>query len=361
MAVPAGERIPLSGVDRVALSPREREILDTIVGHYIQTGTPVSSRAIAKVNREGLSAATLRSIMADLEEAGYVTHPHTSAGRVPTDSGYRYYVDSLTSRPSLSTTERRQIAEHIYAAGGIDSLLARCCRLLSTESHQIGVGTLPDLQVTVFRHVELVKLTDRRLLVLFVAASGLVFQHVIDATVEETQAELERQANFLNVELAGRTLPAVRDHLAQLMREERVAYDRLARRALQFGAQYFAFEPELAGEVCVEGAESLLDRKDLAEFDRMKALLSALEDKRRAILLLNSCLGTEGIVTAIGSENAAPELAGCSLVATSYRFDESKAGMVGIIGPTRMDYDRAMALVEYVAQLLGEALAASRS
>jgi heat-inducible transcriptional repressor len=313
------------------------------------------------VNSEHLSSATLRSIMADLEEAGYISHPHTSAGRVPTDSGYRLYVDALDTSRGLSRGERTRLSENLHATGSLDSLVARCCKLLSAASRQVGVGTAPDRQATIFRHVELVKLSDQRVLVLFIAASGIVAQHVVAMRLPETQAELDRHAGYLNEQLGGRTLDQVRDRLLHLMREERATYDQLARRALELGALYFAEERSPARELYVDGAEHLIDRPDLADFDRMKALLSALEEKSRILRLLDSCLASDGVVTAIGSENDEPILRSCSIVATSYGVDDTRMGSLGIIGPTRMDYDRARALVEYVSKLLGGALAPSRS
>lgn len=351
----------VSPSDRPALNPREREVLAQIVGHYIETGTPVSSRSIAKVNSEQLSSATLRSIMADLEEAGYITHPHTSAGRVPTDLGYRHYVNALDTSRQLGRDEQRRLAETLYAAGGLDSLVSRCCKLLSAASNQVAVGTEPDRSTTAFRHVEFVKLSEERLLVLFIAASGIVLQHVVATRVHETQGELDRHAGFLNSELAGCTLAEIRSRIAQMMRNERAQYDALARRALELGSRYFADGSTDGRELYVDGAEHLLDRPDPGDFDRMKGLLAALEQKSRIIRLLDSCLGTGGVVTAIGSESGEAGLTGCSIVATSYGVDDTRMGMLGIIGPTRMEYDRAMALVDYVSKLLGAALASSRT
>jgi heat-inducible transcriptional repressor len=347
-------------IDVGSLGPREREVLETVVEQYIQTGAPVGSRLLSKTNTERLSPATIRSIMADLEEAGFLAHPHTSAGRVPTDLGYRFYVDTLPRDRRLSAGERRQLSETLHATGGLDSLVARCCRLLAAATSQVSVGTLPAVERTTFRHVELVKVSPERLLVLFVASSGLVHQAVVQARVPESQGELDRHARYLNTELEGRTLVEVRDHLADLMREERAAYDALVRRALELGSQYFATGPAGDGELVVDGTERFFARPDLSDFDRMKALIAALEDKSRILRILNSCLERPGLTTAIGSENAEPDLAGCSVIASSYGFGQTPAGALAVIGPTRMDYDRAMALVSYVAELLGSALASSR-
>lgn len=342
------------------LTPREHEVLTGIVRHYVQTGVPAASRTLSKVNSEGLSPATIRGIMAELEEQGYLTHPHTSAGRFPTDMGYRYYVDTLNPREPLTEAERQALRDDLYAAGGMDSLISRCCRLLSVASSMVAVGTGPGQSVIRFRHVELVKLNERRLLVLFISGSGLVQQRVIETPVPETQVELTRYANYLNHELADRTLSEVRDHVADLMEEEQAAYDALARRALDLGAAYFAQASD-EGELVVDGTDLLLEEQpSLEDFDRMKSLLVALRKKSRIIRLLNSCLDRTGVTTAIGVETDAPELAGCALVAASYEFEAVPAGTIGIIGPTRMDYDRAMALVEYVSGLLGGALAEAR-
>lgn len=346
---------------RRPLSSREQEVLHAVVVHFIQTGVPVSSRVVSRVNSEHLSPASLRAIMADLEEAGYITHPHTSAGRIPTDLGYRMHVDTLASRPTLSGVERRALQEGLYAVGDIDSLVARCCKLLSAASNQVAVGTEPSGPVTTFRHVELLRLAPHRVLVLFISSSGLVRQHVLATTEDLPSHELQRLANFLNDELQGRTLPGVRQRLVQLMEDERTQYDQLVRRALEVGQRFFAADDSVGLEVHVDGTEHLLERPDPADFDRMKSLVTALEDKRRVIRLLDACMRDEGIVTAIGSENADPDLQGLSVVATSYVIDTAKVGVLGIIGPTRMEYDRAMALVGYVSELLGAALRGTRA
>ena len=350
-----------SAPERRALSPREQEVLQAVVSHYIQTGAPVSSRAVSRVNSERLSPASLRAIMADLEEAGYITHPHTSAGRVPTDLGYRMYVDALDARQSLSDLERRDLLDSLYATGDIESLVARCCKLLSVASNQIGIGTEPARAVITYRHVELVRLAANRVLVLFISSNGLVRQHVVATSEDLPPGELQRLAGFLNGELQGRSLADVRAHLVTLLRQERAQYDVLVRRALEIGSRFFVSEEMQSRELHVDGAEKLLERPDPSDFDRMKGLVAALEDKHRLVRLLDACLANEGILTAIGSENDDPSLHGLSVVATSYELDSTKVGMIGIIGPTRMDYDRAMALVGYVSEILGTALRGTRS
>jgi heat-inducible transcriptional repressor len=280
---------------------------------------------------------------------------------VPTDAGYRYYVDALEGPARLPRHEREALARNLHAAGDIDSLLERCCRLLSAASQQVAVGTAASLPQTMFRHVELVRINDDRLIVLLITASGVVYQRVIEAKIEASQADLDRYARFLNEEMEGRTLGQVRDHLAELLATERLAYDGLARRAVELGSRYFAEAVEAEGRLCVDGAERLLERPDLADFDRMKTLVSALDDKRRMLRLLGRCLERSGVSAAIGSENAEPELEGVAIVTASYGDGQSRVGTLGIIGPTRMHYDRAMALVGHVAELLSRAYAASRS
>jgi heat-inducible transcriptional repressor len=351
----------IRNTERRPLSSREREVLQAVVSQYIQTGTPVSSRVVSRVNSEHLSPASLRAIMADLEEAGYITHPHTSAGRIPTDLGYRVYVDALEAHASLSDSERRELLDNLYATGDIDSLVRRCCKLLSVASNQVAIGTEPPRVATTFRHVELVRLAPHRVLVLFIASSGIVRQHVVATTEDVAPSELQRLAGFLNDELEGRSLEDVRGRLVELMQHERTQYDALVRRALEIGQRFFAVEGLSERELHVDGTEKIFDRPDPSDFDRMKALVAALDDKRRIVRLLDACLANEGVITAIGSEHGDPHLQGLSVVATSYVVESGSIGTLGIIGPTRMDYDRAMALVGYVAELLGTALRGGRS
>ena len=225
----------------------------------------------------------------------------------------------------------------------------------------MGVGTEPVHAVNTYRHVEFLRLGAERVLVMFISSSGLVRQHVVVTAEDLSQAELVRLANYLNQELLGRSLLDVRARLVELMRGERAQYDQLIRRALEIGAQFFSQEGLDQRELHVDGAGNLLERPDPADFDRMKALLAALEDKHRIVRLLDACVAKRGVITAIGSENRDPEFEGLSVVASSYSLGDCKVGMLGIIGPTRMDYDRAMALVEHVAQLLGTALDGGRA
>lgn len=344
------------------LSPREHEVLRGIVRHYVQTGSPVASRTLARQNSESLSAATIRAIMADLEEAGYLAHPHASAGRVPSELGYRYYVDTLDPRRALADAERAALADDLTAEGQIDSLVSRCCRLLSAASSQVAVGTSPDTATTVFRHLEFVKLTDRRLMVLFISEAGIVHQKVLDVAVPESRDELTRYANYLNEELGGRSLREVRDKVTELMRHDGATYDALVRRALVLGSRYFLESDPHAESLFVDGTDRLLQGPpSLEDFDRMKALLAAIQEKHRILRLLDRCLDGAGVRTAIGSETEDPELSTCSLVAAPYGGGGGSLGTIGIIGPTRMDYDRAIQLVGYVADLLGTTLERVRS
>ncbi|MEM7246146.1 MAG: heat-inducible transcriptional repressor HrcA [Acidobacteriota bacterium] len=342
------------------LGPRHQEVLEQVVEHYIQTGSPVASRRLAQLNSEGLSSATIRGLLAELEEAGLLSHPHTSAGRLPTDLGYRAYVNKHSAeeeRRVLTPQECSELELSVTAEGPLDSLVDRCCHLLSVASSMVAIGLRPEHGSTIYRHVELIRIAERRVLVLFIAGSGVVRQQVVVLSEDESQSDLARYAAFLNEELAGRSLGEVRDLIIGRMKEERTVYDKLVRRALIVGGRYFLSDDDPGDELLVDGTDRILEEPPgPADFDQMKALLAALEQKRRIVHMLNSCLNHDEVTTTIGSEHEDPDLTHCSIVATNYSCDDERIGAIGLIGPTRMDYDRAIALVDHVAGLLGRTL-----
>src|SRR3954447_2317914 len=333
-----------------ALPERDRRILGVVVQAYIDSGEPVSSLWLA--NRGfGVSSATLRNIMARLEEQGYVRQPHTSAGRVPTDLGYRLYVDQLLSeRKSAKPTA--QIEARLRRAGTVEDLLTHVSQEVSRASHQVGFAIAPDM--TTFERLDFVPLAGGKLLVVMVAAGGHVTHKVIETTEEYEAGELQQAANYLNQEFRGKSLVEVRQAVIERLREERTLYDELMARALRLARTTFeGMDP--APTVFIQGTSLLLDdiRAEDPELTltTLRTLLRMIEEKARLVQLLDDYLGTTGLTVVIGTEHHDADLQCFSLVASTYS-DGHGTGAVGVIGPTRMRYSRAINAVDTLSKAI---------
>jgi heat-inducible transcriptional repressor len=332
------------------LPERDRRILGVLVQAYIDQGEPISSLWLA--NRGfGVSSATLRNIMVRLEEQGYVRQPHTSAGRMPTDLGYRLYVDQLlaerkSSRPSS------QVEARLRRAGTVENLLTHVSHEVSRASHQVGFAIAPD--TTMLERLDFVPLDGGKLLVVVVAAGGHVTHKVVEPTEEYEPGELQAAANYLNHEFKGRSLVEVRQAVLERLREERTLYDELMARALRLACTTFE-DIDPAPTVFIQGTSLLQD--DVGSEDTeltlttLRTLLRMIEEKTRLVQLLDDYMGTAGVTVVIGSEHHAPDLQHFSLVASTY-FDGHGTGAVGVIGPTRMRYSRAINAVDTLSRAI---------
>jgi heat-inducible transcriptional repressor len=337
------------------MNDRHQGVLRAIVQDYIRTAEPVGSRTLSRKYGFSLSPATIRTIMSDLEESGYVAQPHTSAGRVPTDKGYRLYVDNLMDRAPLSREEVERIEQRVGpSAAEADDLLREAGKLLFALSPYVAVALAPRLQDSRFQRVEFVSLARDRVLVILLADSGLVHHKTIMVEEPVTQDDLDRMARYLSDLLKGRTLHEVRDLLVAQMAEEKALYDRLLAQALRLGAQALAGDTE--ADVYVAGAARIADQPEFADIQRMKSLYTAFEEKSKLVILLSECLRGGGCRVFIGSEIPVQDIQDLSVVASPYRRQGQILGVLGVLGPTRMDYGRTVALVETTANLLSRSL-----
>lgn len=337
------------------MNARHHGVLRAIVHDYIRTAEPVGSRTISRKYGFSLSPATIRTTMSDLEELGFVVQPHTSAGRVPTDKGYRFYVDSLMDRTPLSPEELERIEQQVRpSAPEADELSREVGRLLSALSPYVAITLFPRLQESRFQRAEFVSLARERVLVILLADTGLVHHKTIIMEEAVSQDELDRMARYLSELLKGRTLPEVRDLLVAQMAEEKAQYDRMLAQALRLGAQALAGEAE--AEVYVAGASRIADQPEFADVQRMKSLFAAFEEKSKLVLLLSECLRGEGCRIFIGSEIPVEDIRDLSVVASPFGLQGKVRGVLSVLGPTRMDYGRAVALVETTARLLSQSL-----
>jgi len=333
------------------LTDRQRRILARLVAEYIEQGEPVSSSWLAEHSALGLSSATVRNILARLEEQGLVRQPHTSAGRVPTDSGYRQYVDLL-----LSGRKRRlapEIEARLSQSGTVADLLEHASHELSRGAHHIGFVMAPARPSARLQHIDFVMLDAGRVLIVVVATGGRITHKVIELTGRIDQVQLTQAANYINREFAGLTMHEAREAIVERMRQERILYDALMARALEMAKSGLsAVNP---GETLhVQGTGYLFDEilGDAADRDRaletLRALVRMLEEKNRLIELLTQYLDTSGLTVVIGSEHGQHDLHPFSVVASTFS-DGERIGAVGVIGPTRMRYQRAISVVDGVS------------
>jgi heat-inducible transcriptional repressor len=345
----------------IDLDERSQSILKAIVLSYIRTAYPVGSRNLTKSFDFGLSPASIRSIMADLEEMGYLAQPHPSAGRVPTEKGYRFYVNGL-----LDVIDQEKIMENfgieqyqIQKTEDIKQLFQETSKLLSMHSHYAGIVLTPKFANMFFQHLQFIKIRKYHILIVFVSMEGLIQTKVIETEKDFSQQELDRFSFFLNDRFKGIALQEIQSALLNQMKEDKEQYSRLLQKVLDLVNKAFqeAQGKPLGEELFLEGTVNILDLPEFANVEKMKALFKAFEEKYIIMKLLDSCFNNEGVQVFIGSENAYLGINDCSLVITNYKRGSQVLGALGIIGPTRMEYSKVIPLVDYTAKWLGQVLA----
>jgi heat-inducible transcriptional repressor len=335
---------------------REQTILKDIIHTYVLSGEPVSSRTVSKHTQHGLSAASIRNVMADLEDLGLLCQPHTSAGRIPTEAGYRLYVETLMTRSSLPAHDKRYIEERLRDAGDADQMMAAITHLLSEMSDQVGVVLTPAVEEISLKSADFVPLGRRRVLCVLVSASGFVDNVVVTTEEELSREDLVRMSNYVTSSFAGKRLRKIREDLLRLMADEKSAVDTWLSGALRLAQQ--ALHGSAEQEVLLEGASSLLGRPELADVERVRRMLDTFADKARLVNLLSSCLESEGGVRVfIGKDSEVTSELDFSMVATTYGSGEGALGSLGVIGPSRMEYPRMVPLVRHLGKTLSRALA----
>ncbi len=338
---------------------RIREILNCVIATFIVTGKPVGSRRIARHSREQLSPATVRSIMADLERMGYLHQPHASAGRIPTDKAYRFYVDYLLKRRDISPSDRDMIDRDLRLDDSAEHLMARTSQVLSRVSNNIGIVVSPPISRVALKHLNFVKLADNRILVIIVSRSGIVQNRIIPYTEEISQTELDQAARYIAENFKDRTLLEIKGQILNMIQKEQALYDKFMQRVITLSTRTFSdIENEMDAEVYLDGASNLIKTPEFSDINRMKLLFETIEQKYRIAALISRCIegDTQEVRITIGAENALPGIEDCTLIASRFVVDERTHGSLGILGPTRMEYARAISLVDYVARLFGRVL-----
>ncbi len=336
------------------LNERSLQLLKTLVERYIQDGQPVGSKVLSTDSKIKLSPATIRNVMADLEGLGLIQSPHASAGRIPTVSGYRFFVDSLLSVKPLESKEIQQLHNQFEEADNAEDLLSRASKMLSEVTRMAGVVTLPRREIVCLRHIEFLPLSHTRVLVIFVTNEQEVHNKIIHTAKKFTQAELLQAANYLNSVYSGRTLNSVREAVFNEMQQNQQQVNQAMIDAVNMAQMAFDKPPE--EDYVLSGETNLMGFTELSDMDNLKQLFEAFSQKQGVIHLLDQCLLAEGVQIYIGEESGYQAFDQCSLVTSSYSINDETVGVLGVIGPTRMAYDKVIPLVDVTAKLLGSAL-----
>ncbi len=347
----AGKR----GSRETTVSERASHFLKALIEHYIRDGQPVGSRTLAKETGLDLSPATVRNVMSDLEEMGLVSSPHTSAGRVPTLLGYRLFVDSLLTIKPLDEIDVAALQSEFEHLDDATALVDTASRLLSGVTHLAGVVMLPRHERDVFRQIELLPLSDKKVLAILVTGEGEVHNKILHTERPFTPAQLVQASNYLTELFTGQDMVEVRKRLVEDLQLTHREMDVLLKQALQM-AQRVMESADHRDQLLVSGQTNLMQFDELASMDRIKGLFEAFTEKRELLYLLDRCIQANGVQIFFGGESGYQVLDECSLVTTPYRVDGEVLGVLGVIGPTRMDYQRVIPIVDVTARLLAAAL-----
>ena len=336
-------------------SGRDRRILADVIRTFIHTGSPVSSRSLARMEQHELSSASIRNVMADLEDIGYLSQPHTSAGRVPTAAGYHYYIESLMQSRTLPEEKRRYIKGNLkQVLTDVEDLMGMITHLLTELSHQIGIVLAPQISEARVKTAHFLKLSGRRVLCVLESEGGLVEHRVVQTTMPMSSAELVEISNYLTEKFSGLTLREIRDRLLSLMAEDREQINRLLTNAMSLAQQALGTveEPELL----FEGTESVLNQPELSDVVSVRKLLEMFTDKAELVRVLDQLIGSPGTHVIIGEESEVTSDLNFSLVATTFGTTDKVLGRLGIFGPSRMEYDRVVPLVDFLGKTVSETL-----
>ena len=341
-----------------SLTDRERQVLEAVIETYVQTAEPAGSRTIAKRHQLGLSPATIRNTMSDLEEKGFLYHPHTSAGRIPTDQAYRVYVDSLMKPPRVGAAQAEQIREELTGERAvIEQILARAAQVLGVLTNELGVAVSPSLEEAVLERLDLMHVSTERLLLVLALKSGVVRTIFVEVPSHMAHEAVAHVTTVLNERLAGLTLKEIRATLADRLRD--AISDRsdagstdLLNIFVQEAEELFDVPAPL--NVVLGSTQPLAIQPEFATKERLQGLMEVTE-RRDLLREALAARGGEGLTITIGQEHVDPRLAPFTLVTSSYRFG-ALSGVIGVMGPTRMPYDKVAALVEHTSRLVGELL-----
>jgi heat-inducible transcriptional repressor len=338
----------------LSFNERMRQILFAIIDNYIMTANPVASNTISKKYNISLSSATIRSVMADLEKMGLLYHPHTSAGRIPTKDGFKYFAESLVQIKNISVRERELIEKRFLpdSQQGED-LIKEASKLLSNISNYAGLVLSPKKSKVQLKHINYIKLSDRKLLAVLVSKRGVVQNRIVEIDDDIDSSELEQINNYLNTMITNLTLEQVKEKILNEMKQEKTKYDKLLSKAIKIGYKTLDV-PQEPDELIIEGEANLIDHPEFKDSKKIKNILKTLERKTMLMELLEGTLNAEGIQIFIGAEVIHPELKDLSIITSRFAGEDGVLGTIGVIGPTRMNYPKIIPLVDYTAKFLSK-------
>ena len=339
-----------------SIGRREQEILTAIVETYISTGELVGSRTLARHNREGLSAATIRNVMADLAEAGLLAQPHTSSGRVPSVEGYRYYAERISGETSLKPDDEQTIQRYFHGVNEVQDFMERTSHVLSLISSGVGVAVTSTGPRKALEHVHFQRMSEQRVLAVVVTRSSVVHDRVLRMARDVEQSELDLAARYLNDNFRGWMIEDVRREVERRIEQERSEYDQLMNSVAQLYQSGALATKDEAAEVFVEGTANLVSGE--SDRERLRQLLKTLEEKTRIVELLSSYVDTrqEAVRVIIGLDDTMPVLSSFVLIGAPARSGQEILGRLAVIGPTRMDYQHTITAVSYIARLFDKLL-----
>lgn len=342
--------------NELSVNERAQHLLKVLIERYIQDGEPVGSRTLSRDSGLDLSPATIRNVMADLEELGLVASPHTSAGRIPTVSGYRMFVDTLVTLKPLEAGKIKQLETGLYTSTDPKILVESASKLLSRLTHMAGLVMIPRRKQLTFRQIEFLPLSSKRLLTILVTTEGEVHNRVIDVRKDYTASQLVQFANMLNQHYSGLSMEDMHQRLVREMEQARRDMNQIMAQALEMAEQ--VIDPELGNrdDYVMAGQTNLMDFNDFSQMNKLRELFDSFTEKNEILHLLDGSMLAEGVQLFIGEESGYKPLDQCSLVTAPYQVDSKVAGVLGVVGPTRMAYDRVIPIVDITAKLLSSAM-----
>lgn len=337
------------------LNERRRRILHAVITEYVATAEPVGSRTLSKRYEIDLSPATIRNVMSDLEEMGYFVQPHTSSGRVPTDKAFRFYIEEIAQYhpldPSTEETLRQRTTQ--VADGDVRTIVSESSKALSELTHYAGLGFVPGSRTLTFKHIQLIRLSRRQILVVLVTDTNLVQNRLVTIERDVSQSDLDRMSHYLNSLLAGLTLVECRSRLIEEINGARAQYDAVTQQALQVGEAVVGSHEE---HVFIEGTTNILQEPEFGNLERVRALFKAFEEKKLLLSILDKAMQSPGVHIYMGNDTQNESLENCALVTGTYGAGGRLLGAIGVIGPMRMDYARVVPLVEATSRLISRQL-----
>lgn len=348
----------MSSTSNTGLNERAQQLLKVLVERYIRDGEPVGSRTLSRDSGMELSPASIRNVMADLEEFGFIASPHTSAGRVPTVKGYRFFVDTLLTIKPLGQQEVRLIRQQLGVEDADPrTLLASATSMLSAVTHMAGVVTLPRREHIAWRHIEFLSLSDNRVLAILVINEGEVQNRVLHLDRRYEASALQQISNYLNTHFAGKDVQAARAALLEELQRTRESMNELMLAAIQMAEKAVEGRGrDPSRSYVMAGETNLMEWAELSDVEKLRRLFEAFNQRREILHLLDKCIAAEGVQIFIGEESGYRVLDECSVVTAPYKVGDEVVGVLGVIGPTRMAYERVIPLVDLTARLLGAAL-----